>query len=49
MQIKRWEDRLDTNRIALGVAVILVYALLSMYLISPPVKKYIRSRSDRGP
>jgi phage FluMu protein Com len=49
LQLKPLEDRIDTNRIALGVSVILVYALLSMYLISPAVKKFIHSHSDRGP
>jgi len=49
MRIKPVEDRIDTRRISLGIALILVYAVLSLYLISPPVKKYIQSRPDRGP
>jgi len=49
MRIKPLEDRIDTRRISLGITLILVYALLSLYLISPPVKKYIRPNADRGP
>jgi hypothetical protein len=48
IRIKPLEDRIDTSRISLGIALILVYALLSLYLISPPVKKYIHSNLDRG-
>jgi len=49
VRIKSLEDRINTPRIAVGIALILVYALLSLYLISPPVKKYIQSHLDRGP
>jgi len=49
MRIKPLEDRIDTRRISLGIVLILVYALLSLYLMSPPVKKYIRPHADRGP
>ncbi|MFI5457288.1 MAG: hypothetical protein ACHRXM_17720 [Isosphaerales bacterium] len=48
IRIKPLEDRIDTSRISLGIALILIYALLSLYLISPPVKKYIHSQLDRG-
>jgi hypothetical protein len=42
MRIKPLEDRIDASRIAAGIGLILVYALLSLYLISPPVKRYVR-------
>jgi hypothetical protein len=47
--IKPLEERIDTARIALGVVLIFVYALLSMYLISPSVHRYIHPPADRGP
>jgi len=48
--IKPWEDRIDSQRIMAGVAVIIIYAGLSLYLMSPPVKKYLfRCRGDRVP
>ncbi len=40
------EDRLNLGRIALGIALILVYAMFSLYLISPPVKKFIHNRGS---
>jgi hypothetical protein len=43
------EDRLNFRRIALGVTLILVYTVFSLYLISPPVRKFIQSRGERGP
>jgi hypothetical protein len=47
--IRPFEERIDTHRITMGVGFILVYAVLSLYLMSPPVKRYIlNSRSDRG-
>jgi phage FluMu protein Com len=47
--IKPFEDRIDSQRIKVGVGFVLLYAVLSMYLISPPVKKYIfQCRPDRG-
>jgi hypothetical protein len=49
MIIKPLEDRIDANKIGIGVGLILVYAVLSTYLISPPVKKFIQSHGDRGP
>ncbi len=30
-----------------GIGLILVYAMFSIYLISPPVKKYIHSHAER--
>jgi len=43
------EDRLNLRRIGFGITLILVYTLLSLYLISPPVKKFIHSRGERSP
>ena len=40
VEIKPITDRLDLQRIEGGLIVILLYALLSIYLMSPPVKKY---------
>lgn len=39
VQIKPFEERLDTRRLSLGVTFLVVYALLSVYLMSPAVKK----------
>lgn len=47
VRIKPLEERLDARRIQAGVGLLLVYAFLSMYLMSPPVKKYISSRAAR--
>ncbi len=47
MKIKPVEDRIDTNRITFGVILIVIYALLSVYLISRPVQRYIHSQVDR--
>jgi hypothetical protein len=41
MRIKPLEDRIDAPRISLGIALILVYTVLSLYLISAPVKRYV--------
>jgi len=46
MQIKPLEERIDIARITLGVVLILIYALLSLYLISPPVQRYIHPHHD---
>jgi hypothetical protein len=46
--IRPFEDRIDLKRIMVGIGLILVYALVSIYLISPTVKKYIQSQGDRG-
>jgi hypothetical protein len=42
------QDRLDAQRVELGIVLIGIYAMLSLYLISPPVKKYFHSRTDRA-
>ncbi len=47
VKIKPLEERLDARRIQAGVGLLLVYAFLSLYLMSPPVKKYIHSRAAR--
>jgi hypothetical protein len=47
--IKPFEDRIDSQRVAVGSGVIVLYAALSLYLMSPRVKKYIfQCRPDRG-
>ena len=46
--IRPFEDRIDIQKITLGIGLILIYALLSLYLISPQVKKYVlHSRAER--
>jgi hypothetical protein len=40
VEIKPIAERLDQQKITLGLSVILVYALLSIYLMSPAVKRY---------
>src|SRR5271165_5781683 len=40
VQINPVTDRLDLQKIEGGLIVILLYALLSIYLMSPPVKRY---------
>ena len=40
VQINPITDRLDLQKIEGGLIVILLYALLSIYLLSPPVKRY---------
>jgi hypothetical protein len=44
-EIKPMEERLDTRRILVGIALIVLYAVVSLYLISPPVKRYISEGS----
>ena len=39
--IQPFEERIDLKRIMFGIGLVLVYAAFSIYLISPPVKKYI--------
>ena len=41
--IQPFEERIDLKRIMFGIGLVLVYAAFSIYLISPPVKKYIQS------
>ncbi len=44
-----FEERINSERIATGVGILILYAVLSLYLISPPVKKFLfRSRGDHG-
>jgi phage FluMu protein Com len=41
-------DKFDAHRVGVGAAVLVLYAVLSLYLMSPQVKKYIfRCRPDR--
>jgi hypothetical protein len=48
--IKPHQERLDVNKVKVGFILVLIYAILSVYLMSPPVKKYVHSaRSDKTP
>jgi hypothetical protein len=48
IQLKSFDERINTPRIQLGVVVIVIYAILSVYLTSNPVKKYLfQCRPDR--
>ncbi len=47
VRIKPAEERIDTRRIIYGIGVIVVFAMLYLYLMSPPVKRYIHSRAPR--
>ncbi len=48
VELKPFEERINTRKIELGVVVILIYAILSLYLMSSPVKRYIvQSRPGR--
>jgi hypothetical protein len=48
IEIKSFEERINLPKIKLGVVVILIYAILSVYLTSNSVKKYIfQCRPDR--
>ncbi len=40
VEIRPITDRLDFARVESGLGVIFVYAMLSVYLLSPPVKRY---------
>jgi hypothetical protein len=44
-EIKPMEDRLDTRKIMVGIGLIVLYAVVSLYLISPPVKRYVAEGS----
>jgi hypothetical protein len=46
-KIKPFEERIDSQKITLGIALILVYAIVSLYLISPPVKRYFHFKEFR--
>jgi hypothetical protein len=39
VQIKPFEDRLDTHSLSIGITLLVIYAILSVYLMSPAVKK----------
>jgi hypothetical protein len=45
IEIKPLAERLDQERITLGLIIVLLYALLSVYLMSPPVKRYFSRRT----
>jgi hypothetical protein len=49
MGIRPFEERIDLRRIMVGIGLILIYAVFSLYLISPSVKKFIFTHADRGP
>ena len=40
VQIKPIAERIDQQKITLGLTIIFLYALISIYLMSPPVKRY---------
>jgi phage FluMu protein Com len=42
--IQPLEERIDARRITLGISFTVIYAILSLYLMSPPVKRYIHPR-----
>jgi hypothetical protein len=44
-ELKPMEERLDTRKIMVGIGLIVLYAVVSLYLISPPVKRYIAEGS----
>jgi len=48
VQINPITDRLDLQKIEGGLIVILLYAMLSIYLMSPPVKRYFIRRKALG-
>jgi hypothetical protein len=45
--IKPPEERIDQKKIKAGAGVLILYAVLAVYLMSPPVKKYMSSRAAR--
>jgi hypothetical protein len=42
------EQRIELHNITLGVTFLVIYAILSVYLMSAPVKKYVHSQLDRS-
>jgi len=48
VQLNPITDRLDRQKIEGGLIVILLYAMLSVYLMSPPVKRYLIRREALG-
>jgi hypothetical protein len=41
-------NRLDTDRLSLGIGLIVVYAGVSIYLLSPQIQRHFRYRRDAG-
>ena len=39
-------DRLDTQKLSVGLSLILAYAGVSVYLLSPQVRRYFRHAGD---
>jgi hypothetical protein len=48
-EITPYQERLDARKIKLGIVLIAVYCGLSVYLMSPPVKRYFHSRPEKSP
>jgi hypothetical protein len=48
-EITPYQERMDYPRIKLGFVLIGIYSVLSVYLMSPPVKKYFHSRPEKSP
>ena len=46
--IRPFEERIDFRRLMAGIILILVYVVFSLYLISPPVKRFIHNRGNAG-
>jgi DNA-directed RNA polymerase subunit RPC12/RpoP len=44
VEIKPIAERLDQQKITLGIIIIFIYAVFSIYLMSPPVKRYFARR-----
>ncbi len=51
VEIKSVRERIDQQKIATGLTVIVIYALLSIYLMSPPVKRHFARQAaiNNGP
>jgi hypothetical protein len=45
VEIKPIAERIDQQKITLGLIVIMLYVLLSVYLMSPPVKRYFAKQA----
>ena len=49
MGIKGFQEQIDIQKIKWGVTFMVAYAVLSLYLMSPAVKKYVfQARGERG-
>ncbi len=44
--ITPFEERIDLRPITFGITFLVIYAILSVYLMSAPVKKYVHSRLE---